>query len=143
MCIRDSTSFETLRSIHDVPHTYHLADTPQHEQRLLAELQRQPGFCFDIETTGLDRFTSRLLGIAFSWQAHEAWYLPITDLQAQIGGLRKVFATPAEKNGHNLKFDLSILQHHGIEVAGPFFDTMLVDALVLSLIHISEPTRPY
>ena len=123
-------SFETLSNIHDVPHSYQLADTPQLEQQLLAALQRQPGFCFDIETTGLDRFTSRLLGIAFSWQAHEAWYLPITDLQAQIDGLRKVFATPAEKTGHNLKFDLSILQHHGIEVAGPFFDTMLADALV-------------
>ena len=136
-------SFETFRNIHDVPHTYHLADSPQLEQKLLAELQQLPGFCFDIETTGLDRFTSRLLGIAFSWQTHEAWYLPITDLQAQIGGLRKVFATPAEKTGHNLKFDLSILQHHGIEVAGPFFDTMLADALVFperrhSMDYLSE-----
>jgi len=124
------TVFETLRNIHDVPHSYLLADTPQLEQQLLTELQQQPGYCFDIETTGLDRFTSKLLGIAFAWHAHTAWYLPITDLPAQIAGLRKAFANPAEKTGHNLKFDLSILQHHGIEVAGPFFDTMLADALV-------------
>ena len=125
-----STPFVTLRNIHDVPHIYQLADTPQLEQQLLTELQQQPGYCFDIETTGLDRFTSKLLGIAFSWHANEAWYLPITDLPAQITGLRKVFSSPAEKTGHNLKFDLSILHHHGIEVAGAFFDTMLADALV-------------
>ena len=124
------TIFETFRTIRDVPHTYHLADTPQLAQQLLAELHRQPGYCFDIETTGLDRFASKLLGIAFAWNAHEAWYLPIGDLPAQLAGLRAVFATPAEKTGHNLKVDLSILQHHGIEVAGPFFDTMLADALV-------------
>jgi DNA polymerase-1 len=44
--------------------------------------------------------------------------------------LKSLFATNAEKTGHNLKYDLSILHHHGIEVAGPFFDTMLADTLV-------------
>ncbi|MCF7734469.1 MAG: hypothetical protein K9N23_22490 [Akkermansiaceae bacterium] len=36
-----------------------------------------------------------------------------------------------ENIGHHLKFDLSPLHHHGIEVDGPFFDTMLADALVV------------
>ena len=142
------TLFETLRNIHDVPHTYQLADTPQLERQLLTELQQQPSYCFDIETTGLDRFTSKLLGIAFSWKTHEAWYLPITDFKAQLSGLREVFASPAEKTGHNLKFDLSILQHQGIEVAGPFFDTMLADALVFperrhSMDYLSEILLSY
>jgi DNA polymerase-1 len=122
--------FETFRTIRDVAHTYHLADTPELARQLLTELRRQPCFCFDIETTGLDRFASKLLGIAFSWQAHHAWYLPLAELGSQIADLKSVLAGPAEKIGHNLKFDLSILQHHGIEVAGPFFDTMLADALV-------------
>jgi len=124
------TLFETFRTIRDVPHRYHLADTPQLQRQLLTELAAQPAFCFDTETTGLDRFSSRLLGIAFSWRAHEGWYLPITDLKSQLASLRSVFASPAEKIGHNLKFDLSILHHHGIEVTGPFFDTMLADAMV-------------
>ena len=116
------------RTLRDVPHTYHLADTPALQQQLFADLARQPSFCFDIETTGLDRFTARLLGIAFCWQAGEAWYLPYA--ADQHAALRAALASPAEKIGHNLKFDLSILLHHGIEVAGPFFDTMLADALV-------------
>lgn len=124
------TLFETFKTIRDVPHTYHLADTPELQARLFAELAQQKSFCFDIETTGLDRFEAKLLGIAFSWNAHEGWYLPITDLKSQISDLRSVLSSPAEKIGHNLKFDLSILNHHGIEVSGPFFDTMLADTLV-------------
>ena len=124
------TIFETFKTIRDVEHTYHLADTPALQAQLFAELARQKSFCFDIETTGLHRFTSKLLGIAFSWKAHEGWYLPITDLASQVSDLRSILASPAEKIGHNLKFDLSILLHHGIEVSGPFFDTMLADTLV-------------
>jgi DNA polymerase I len=122
------TLFETFSTIRDVNHSYQLADTAALQATLFAELAQQPAFCFDIETTGLDRFSSQLLGIAFSWQAHHGWYLPYNEtLRPQ---LRALFATSAEKIGHNLKFDLSILLHHGIEVSGPFFDTMLADALV-------------
>jgi DNA polymerase-1 len=120
----------TRLTIREVSHTYHLADTPALRQQLMDELARQPAFCFDIETTGLDRFAAKLLGIAFCWRAHEAWYLPIVDLESQLSDLKAILSSPARKIGHNLKFDLSILNHHGIEVAGPFFDTMLADILV-------------
>lgn len=122
------TIFETFKTIRDVDHTYHLADTPELQKQLFAGLAQQKSFCFDIETTGLNRFTSKLLGIAFSWKEHEGWYLPYSE--AVVSDLRKVLTSPAEKIGHNLKFDLSLLLHHGIEVTGPFFDTMLADTLV-------------
>jgi DNA polymerase-1 len=35
-----------------------------------------------------------------------------------------------EKVGHNLKFDLKVLQWHGVQVKGALFDTMLAHALV-------------
>ncbi|MEY4569585.1 MAG: polymerase [Verrucomicrobiota bacterium] len=124
------TLFETFKTIRDVPHSYHLADTPELQSQLFTALAQQNSFCFDIETTGLDRFSSKLLGVAFSWKAHEGWYLPINDLKSQISDLKSILASPAEKIGHNLKFDLSILYHHGIEVAGPFFDTLLADTLI-------------
>ncbi len=120
--------FETFQTIRGVPHTYHLANTPELQQRLFTELSQQKSFCFDIETTSLGRFTAELLGIAFSWKAGEAWYLPWSDFL--LPALRSLLAAPAEKIGHNLKYDLSVLHHHGIEVEGPFFDTMLADSLV-------------
>lgn len=122
------TLFETFLTIRDVDHTYHLADTPELQARLFADLAQQTSFCFDIETTSLDRFDARLLGIAFSWKDHEGWYLPYAEsLQSE---LQSLFASNAEKIGHNLKYDLSVLLNHGIEVSGPFFDTMLADGLI-------------
>lgn len=126
--VETPTLFETFLTIRDVDHTYHLANTPALQQQLFSDLARQPSFCFDIETTSLDRFDAKLLGVAFSWKANEAWYLPYSD--SLLPALRSALSSPAEKIGHNLKFDLSILLHHGIEVAGPFFDTMLADTLV-------------
>ncbi len=49
------TLFESFLTIRDVDHTYHLADTPELQQQLFAGLSRQSSFCFDIETTSLDR----------------------------------------------------------------------------------------
>jgi DNA polymerase-1 len=121
------TLFETFLTIRDVDHSYHLADTPGLQQKLFAALSRQSSFCFDIETTSLDRFGAKLLGIAFSWKSREGWYLPYSE--AQIPNLKSLFSSSAEKTGHNLKYDLSVLLNHGIEVNGPFFDTMLADAL--------------
>lgn len=121
------TLFETYRTLHDIEHHYHLADTTEKQQLLFNELAKQKSFCFDIESTSLDRFEAELLGIAFAWKAHEAWYLPYSE--SQLTDLRSLFASSTEKTGHNLKYDLCVLLRHGIEVSGPFFDTMLADAL--------------
>jgi len=123
----EPTLFETFLTINDVDHTYRLVNTPDLQQKLFAALSSQPAFCFDIETTSLDRFGARLLGIAFSWKAHEAWYLPFS--KSLIADLQAIFNGTAEKIGHNLKYDLSVLLNHGLSVTGPFFDTMLADAL--------------
>ncbi len=121
------TLFDTFKTIKDVPHTYHLANTPALQKTLFTELAAQPSFCFDIETTSLDRHSAKLLGIAFSWKAHEGWYLPFSE--SLTSNLKSLLAGTAVKIGHNLKYDLSVLHSHGITVAGPFFDTMLADAL--------------
>ncbi len=121
--------FDAFKTIHQVPHEYHLADTIEKRALLFSLLEKQTSFCFDIETTGLDRFEAKLLGIAFAWKAHEAWYLPwdgSPELRAQLG---PIFSNNAEKIGHHLKFDLSILHYHQLHVCGPFFDTMLADML--------------
>ncbi|MFY7817750.1 MAG: DNA polymerase I [Akkermansiaceae bacterium] len=119
-----------LRTIREVDHVYHIADTPDKQTRLFCELARQPSFCFDTETTSLDPFAADLLGIAFCWQAHEAWYLPLTPGQALPPELLPLFASRSEKIGHNLKYDLAILQQQGIRCEGPFFDTMLAHSLL-------------
>lgn len=118
---------ENYRTIRDIEHAYQLADSPEKQQELFQSLARQSSFCFDIEATSLNRFGAELLGLAFAWNDHEAWYLPWDEtLREQVASL---LSSAAEKIGHNLKYDLCVLQRHGVEVTGPFFDTMLADAL--------------
>lgn len=122
------TIFETFKNIKDVKHDYQLANTPELQRQLFTALSKQNSFCFDIETTSLDRFGAKLLGIAFSWKAHTGWYLPYDE--SVLPEIKKALNSDAEKIGHNLKYDLSVLLNHEIECSGPFFDTMLADTLV-------------
>ncbi len=117
-----------LRTIDDIQANYQLVETEAQAEQLFAHLMTLDRYCLDLETTGLNRFSARILGIAFCWDTHEAVFLPYRD--AYLPGLRQVLATSATKIGHNLKFDLGILMNHGFAVHGPFLDTMLVHALI-------------
>lgn len=137
---------DSLRSLHDVPHAYHLAATPKQQHQLLASLATATRLCLDTETTSLDRHQCELLGVALAATPGEAWFLPYHD--ALRPALAALLSNPAEKVGHNLKFDLAVLLNHGIGAAGPFFDTMLAHALVApdqrhTMDHLAEALLGY
>lgn len=116
------------KSLATIPHNYVLVDSPEKEEQLFIDLSKQERFCFDLETTGLNRFEAEILGIAFCWKKGEAYYLPYKE--SQVTNLSNALTTKAQKIGHNLKYDLSILLNHGIAYLGPFYDTMLVHSLI-------------
>ena len=126
----ESPIFKSLKTISEVSHDYRLIDSEECLTELLDKLQGAKVFCFDVETTSLDRFQSDLVGIAFSSKAHEAYYLPIERWPHWKEKLSALFESSSLKVGHNLKFDLAILSSQGIRVNGPFFDTMLAHTLV-------------
>ncbi len=124
-----------LSTIADTAHTYHLVQTAEERQKLAAQLASLSSFCFDLETTGLDPRDTQIVGIALSWQAHEGWFVHFprdkAAAKATLEEFREVLTRPGvEKIGHNLKFDLSVLLAHGLEVSGPFFDSMLAHSLI-------------
>jgi DNA polymerase-1 len=125
-----------LKTLADVEHTYHHIDNVNALDALSKKLSLAPRFCFDLETTSLDPRTCDILGIAFAINPHEGYYVSTgTDSPLSPGmvldKLRPIFSSKLEKIGHNLKFDLSVLLAHDYTVSGPFFDTMLVHAMVL------------
>jgi len=125
----------SLLTIKDVPHQYELVITAEQRASWLERLAKASAFCFDTETDGLDSLTARMLGISFAITPYEACYFAIpADPAEHLAVLQEVkpllTTSTAEKIGHNLKFDLRVLMAHGIEVPGPFFDTMLAHALV-------------
>ena len=119
-----------LRTIKDLDPEYTLADTDAKRRKLAASLESQERFCFDIETTSLDRFEAKLLGISFSWKSGTAIFATLPDAEA-LEVFRTALTGPAEKIGHNLKYDLAVLRNHGMIVNGPFFDTLLAHTLLL------------
>jgi len=74
-----------------------------------------------------------LIGISFAWKKEEAYYLPVgTGLDLSLlQQLKQVLADEKiKKVGHNLKFDLEILETAGFQVKGLYFDTMIASYLL-------------
>ena len=124
------------KRLEDVPYQYHLMDTPERRKVLLDFLLQQEEVSFDTETTGLDIMTARLVGLSFCWRPGEAYYVPVpADDQAATQAIVDEFCPFFEaahilKIGQNIKYDLTILRHYGVEVSGPLFDTMLAHYLI-------------
>lgn len=125
----------TQDSINTVVHRYHAVDTPELRQSLVHFLSLQDTICFDTETTSTDTFEAELVGLAFSYMPHEAFYIPIPPEQAEAQAIVNEFKTVLEnpnivKVAHNLKYDLMVLKNYGIEVSEPCYDTMLAHYLI-------------
>ena len=67
------------KTIADVEHEYHLIDTPKKRAAFIEKLAQQKAFCFDTETTGLNPRICELLGLAFSFQPHTGYYVPMPE----------------------------------------------------------------
>jgi DNA polymerase-1 len=115
--------------------SYHFINTQEERNELLAILLTQSQVCFDTETTGIDALHADLVGFSFSYKAREAFYVPVPK---EFEEAKKIlsFFTPCfesveiEKIGHNIKYDLKVLQRYGIKVMGPMFDTMIAHYLI-------------
>lgn len=107
------------------------------------EIAKDNGFLvIDTETIGLDCITGGLAGVCLNIGKDQSFYLPLghtsdeglfaervidqMDLKEALAILKPILCDPSVlKIGHNLKYDLSVLAQHGIEVT-PIEDTMLL-----------------
>lgn len=141
-----------LKTIAEVEHRYSLLSTAAERASLITALKQQPRFCFDLETTSLDPRDAGIVGIAFSTAPHDGVFVLFPrdrkEASAVLEEFRELFAGDMEKVGHNLKFDLAVLLACGMEVSGPFFDTMLAHSLLEpdqrhGMDHLSEQYLAY
>ena len=128
----DAPRFQTIE---DVKHKYHLVSTAEERTELAKKLGAGSACCFDVETTGLDARKDKLIGIAFAVKPHEAWYVTLPPDDAErakaLNPFAEIFADEKiEKVGHNLKFDIAMMNAAGIEVKGKLFDTMIAHYLL-------------
>ncbi|MFI3328145.1 MAG: DNA polymerase I [Rikenellaceae bacterium] len=135
----NSNSQEQLyRTIADVGVKYHLVNSVDSLREVVAKVGAASEFCFDTETTGVDPYSSKLVGISFAIESGEAWYVDVhsvsndsKSLEEYKSILRPLFESESvAKIGQNIKFDLVVLRQFGIEVAGRLIDTMLLSYLL-------------
>ncbi len=119
-----------LATVRDTPHSYTCVTGEASLAVLLQTLREEPLWAFDTETTGLDPRHDELVGLSFATRPGVAWYVPVpADPPARAALLARfapLFADPAgTRIAHNAKFDLAVLAHHGVRVAGAPRDTLL------------------
>jgi DNA polymerase-1 len=104
-------------------------------------------FAIDTETSSLDTLTADLIGISLACNEGEGCYIPIKHSydgmpkQIPLNVIQKILGTAITKNqkklvGQNLKFDLPMLNRHGIKV-----DEFLGDTMLMSYVLNSTGTR--
>ncbi|MGB5028234.1 MAG: DNA polymerase I [Chitinophagaceae bacterium] len=123
------------KNINNTPHKYEAVEGEIAIKQLVAALKKHDEICFDTETTGIDANDAELVGLSFSVNPGEAYYVPcladqkktkeiLTHFNVLFSDKKKLWI------GQNTKYDLLVLKWYGIEVAGNIFDTMLAHYVI-------------
>ena len=128
-------SLPVERNIHNTPHRYEMIEGVDAIQALVKKLGAATEICFDTETTGIDANDAELVGLSFSIQPGEGFYVPCPADQTATARILTQFAALFNDKsktwvGQNLKYDLLILKWYGYELAGNIFDTMLAHYVI-------------
>lgn len=127
--------YATLRDINSTPHNYKLVENEKDIQDLARKLEGCDFFAFDTETTGVEPMTAELVGMSFSLQENEAYYVPVPAQKEKADSIVKIFKQALEnpsslKIGQNIKYDYIMMRRYGLQPAGRFFDTMVAHYLL-------------
>ncbi len=123
---------------HYTKENYILVSTNKELEKLVGQLEKQQLIAIDTETDSLDSISAGLVGISVAWEEGKAYYiairgeggdtLPLTTVQKALDPI--LTNEKIKKVGHNIKFDLEVLNGNGFDVAGIIFDTMIAAYLV-------------
>ncbi len=114
---------------------YNLVKNESDLKNLINHLEKCKEICFDTETTGLDVLNDEMIGLAICTKEGKAWYIPFSSDQKistnTLYDFKHIFNNKnIIKVGHNLKFDIQILNKYNIHVSEPYFDTMVAHYLL-------------
>ena len=109
---------------------YQLIDNEEKRRYLIENLASKKYFALDTETTSTEAMEAELVGLSFSWQEKQGFYVPIPKERAEALKIVNEFKAIYEneetlKIGQNMKYDLVVLHNYDIHVKGPLFDTMV------------------
>ena len=120
----------------EVNSSYVCISTEKSLKELIKKASKAKTIALDTETTGLDYMDTELVGISLSYQAGEAYYIPLKhdddsvdqlDLDIVLKELRPLLEGSSNKIiGQNIKFDRNVLAKYGVDIASIKNDTMMM-----------------
>ena len=124
--------------------TYHTVLSQADWDHLFQRLSTEKRFAFDTETTSLDYRVAEMVGFSVAFDAKDAYYVPLAhdyegapeqlNCAAVLAQIKSILEhASVKKIGHHLKYDAHILQNHGIQLQGWYFDTMLASYVLNSV----------
>ncbi len=126
------SSFESLKTI---KHNYQLVENKEDIQKLYDYLLTNDFLSLDTETTSTHPIEAELVGLSFAVKENEAFYVPIPENQEEAQKIVDIFKPIYEnekilKIGQNIKYDLEVLHHYGVQLKGDLWDTMIAHYLI-------------
>jgi DNA polymerase-1 len=118
---------------------YEIISDEEGLRRLVARLENAALLTVDTETTAVDPMEAQLVGIALTDGAERGYYVPISaplgdpqlPLARTLKTLRPLLSEGGiPKQGHNIKYDLIVLERHGSPIDNLTFDTMIAQWLI-------------
>ena len=120
---------------------YRLIGSIDELRAAVGELRAAGRFAVRVLTDSSTAVRAGIVGIAFSTAARDARYVPLRHqgmhngpqltVEEALAVLKPVLEDAAiEKAGHDLKFDMIVLERHGVRLAGLGVDTMLASYLL-------------
>ena len=129
--------------------------------KLIKKLNEKSIISVDCETSSINPMDAQLIGVSFSYEVNEAYYIPVAHKNFKslskefvIKKLKKILEDPSiKKIGQNIKYDYMIFKKYGINIE-PVEDTMLLSYTLdagnnrhnmdtLSEIHLGHKTISY
>ncbi len=110
---------------------YNIISKESELKGLLDEILKAKKVALDLETSSLDPFTGKIVGISIAIDEGKAYYIPVAHLDGpnipldRVREFLKEVVGMRRFGGHNLKFDIKFLKKAGIEPEYPDFDTMI------------------
>jgi DNA polymerase I len=114
--------------------------TPEQLAQLCDYIRAQGVFALDTETTGLQPLQTDLVGISVCADNQKSYYIPCGHTTAEMQLSKELVLQTLKpiledaqykKYMHNAKYDMLVLSHQGIEVAGLELDTMIAANLII------------
>ncbi len=130
-----SSEFSSFESLKTTPHDYQLIDNEEGMRRIYDYFKTKQILSLDTETTSTDAIDAELVGLSFSVEENEAFYVPVPAEREEAQKIVNIFKPLYEdpqiiKVGQNIKYDLEVLARYGVTLAGQMFDTMIAHYLI-------------